>query len=139
MFGSIFKPIDDASDAILHECAAEVDQQAQFHVSQPQISEKLLVMNGCDVFDGLEFEQHFVVDDQIAAKAFVKFEVVVNNRDADLRRNLEPTLSQLVSQHFFVNRLKQTRAKSSMNLKAGIDDRLRNFIFGHENSVLPDD
>ena len=44
-----------------------------------------------DLFDRLQFENDFVLDDEIGTKSLVKFNVVVNDRNLNLSSDAQST------------------------------------------------
>jgi hypothetical protein len=49
----LFQPINAASDPVLHECLAEIEQVAEPLVGKLQVREELLLVTVVDLFDTL--------------------------------------------------------------------------------------
>lgn len=72
--------------------------------------------------DRFQFDNDAVLDDEIRPKPFIETQALIHDRYRDLPANIKLLRPQLVCEHRFVNRLKQTRPKSYMDVVGSIDD-----------------
>jgi hypothetical protein len=99
-----FQSIDDTGDAVLDQRRVEVDQQAKPLVSQFQIGQKLLFVNGREGLDRLDLDDHPVLDNQVGAEPDIDPNRSVDNRDRLLADRLESTLGKFISEYRMVYR-----------------------------------
>src|SRR5579864_845195 len=75
---SLFQSVGDPCNGVFDPGHIEIDQQAQSFVCQPQIGEKLLLVESRDLRDRLDFYDYLVLDNYIGAKAHFKAGPFVN-------------------------------------------------------------
>ncbi len=89
--------IHDPPYAFFERFSAEIDEQPNGLLCQPQISEQLLAMNRRQSFDGLNLNNQSVIDQQIDLECPVKSNPVKLNIDGYLARNSVSHLVQPTS------------------------------------------
>jgi hypothetical protein len=75
-----------------------------------------------DHLDGLQFDDHRVVYQQIDSKSTVKLKLLVPEWHLDLAFDVKAAFGEFVFKALFVDTLEQARAERLMNLKRGVDD-----------------
>ncbi len=73
-----FESVDDASDAVLDERHLEVYEQTEALVSEPEIGQKLLLVNRSKKLDGFHFYDHLVLDYQVSPESGVDANAVMS-------------------------------------------------------------
>ncbi len=113
-----FEPVDDARDAVFDEGHLEVDEKAEALVGEPEVSQKLFLVNRGEKSDGFHFHNHLVFNDQIGPKSGVDADALIDHRNRLLPDDTEPPAVQFVRQDCLIDRFEQTRSQSGMNGKA---------------------
>src|SRR5882757_6415900 len=94
--------IYDAFDAMFQMNLTEVDQKTKTPVAQAELRKQLFTVNRNQFLHGFKLHNHFFLDEQIGAKAFIEHELVVPNGNRDLSLHTKPLLLQLVGQRYFI-------------------------------------
>ena len=68
----------------------EIDQQAQPLSSKPEIREKLGLVNRQNSFDGLKFDDNFILDEKIEPITKVNAHSIVGHEQRKLRFDAQP-------------------------------------------------
>lgn len=71
-----------------------------------RIGQHLLFKDRSKALDRFDFYDHQPFDNQISAKAFIKFLAADTNRNDDLALDTKSSLLQRIRKHAFVDRLK---------------------------------
>lgn len=95
-----------------------------------QVGQYLSSVDWKDNLDGLHFDDHRVVHQQIDSKTAVKLKPLVPEWHLDLALNLKATALQFVFKALLVDALEQAWTESLMNLKRGVDDDAGNLVNG---------
>jgi len=93
-------------------------------------------MDRCSLFYGFQFKNDFILNDQISTEAFVEEDIVLLNGDPNLTSHAQPAFLRFVFQHDLIDRFKQPRTESRLDLEASINNELRDFIFCHRCASL---
>lgn len=134
---SVFnRAVDDALNPVFQPHLAEVEKETNLFSAQAQIGQNLFGMNGGQGFNGFQFYNNFVLNQQVGAKAFVEGQVIILDGDGPLPFHAQSAFFQFVSQHNFVDRLQQARAEFGMNVKRGVENSLRNVISFHNSGIV---
>jgi hypothetical protein len=75
------QPVDDARDTVLDESHLEVDEKAEALVGEPEVGQKLLLVNRSEKLDGFHFHDHLVLDDQVGPESGVDADALIDHRD----------------------------------------------------------
>ena len=70
---------DESFDAVLQFCDVEIDQQSCLDSCQLDVSQQLSLVNAFDLIDALQFDNQFVVDQQVKPIATVQANAFVLN------------------------------------------------------------
>jgi hypothetical protein len=73
----VFEPVNNASDAVFDEGYLEVDEQAKALVGEPEIGQKLLLVDRGEQLDGFDFHDDLVFDDQIGPESGVDADILI--------------------------------------------------------------
>ena len=79
--------IDGAGDAILHHGRTEIQQIAQPHPREAEVSEELLPVGVVELCNTLELHNDLVLDDEVRAEAFIELKALVLDGDGNLSFN----------------------------------------------------
>jgi hypothetical protein len=120
----VFESVDHAGDAVFDQCRVKVDEQAKTLVSQPEIGEKLLLVDRGEHLDGFDFDDDPVFDDQVGTESGIYADLLIDHRNRLLTDRAEAPPAQFVRQDCIVNGLQQARAERGMNAESGVDDLL---------------
>ena len=129
----VFQSVDDSRDAVFDQRHLEVDQQAKPLVGEPEIGEKLLLVDREEHLDGFDFYDDFIFDHQIGPESRIHADAVIDHRNRLLAHCAETPPAQLLRQNRLINRFQQARSQSCMNAESGIDDFLGNGVLGHRS------
>jgi hypothetical protein len=77
----VFESIDDARDAVFDERHMEIDPQSQTLVGEPEIGQKLLLVDRGERLDGFDFDDDRVFDHQIGAESGVDADILIDYRN----------------------------------------------------------
>ena len=77
-------------------------------------------MHGQYSLDCLEFNQNFIINEQVDTVSQLKLNTIENDRQCDLCLNPESSFSQCMSKTSFVGTFQQSRPESRVNLKRGL-------------------
>jgi hypothetical protein len=69
-----FQPVHDSRDAVFNRRHVKLDRQAKPHVGEPEIGQKLLLVDREKRLDGFDFHDDFLFDDQISSESGVNAE-----------------------------------------------------------------
>jgi hypothetical protein len=75
----IFEPIDDAGDAIFDERHLKINEQAQSFVGEPKISQKRLLVNRSEHFDGFDLDNDLVLHDEVGSESGIDTDVLIDH------------------------------------------------------------
>jgi len=78
---SISKPVDNSGDAVLDQRHVEIDEQAEAFVGQPEIGQKLLLMDWDYQVDGFDFDDDLICDHKVCAESSVDADILVDHRN----------------------------------------------------------
>ena len=99
----VFKSIHNTRDAIFDQGHLEVDQQAKTLVCQPEIGQKLLLVNRGNHFDGFDFHDDLVFHDQVSAECDVNADVLLDDWNRLLAHRVQTPAAQLICHDRIVN------------------------------------
>jgi hypothetical protein len=91
---------------------AEVDEKANLELQQPDVRQNLLVVDGRKVFDGLQFDDHALIDQQVNAEGVLENDAVVYEPYRLLPLYLKSPSFERPCQNGLVDRLQQPRPSS---------------------------
>ena len=103
----------------------EVDQQADPLVGQLQICQKLGLVNRQQFLHGFQFQNDFVLHDEIDLITTVQLQTFVLDRQVHLPLKAQSPNAKLVAKALRVSRFQKTRAEMAMDLKHGPKNRAR--------------
>jgi len=126
-----FQSVDDARDAVFDEGHLEVDEQPEALVGEPEIGQKLLLVDRSEKLDGFHFDNHLVFDDQVGPESGVDAETVVDYRNRLLPDNTEAPALQFVGQDCLLDGFQQARSQLGVNAKSRVHDLLGDGVLGH--------
>lgn len=112
---------DDALDSIGESRNVEVDEEPLIDVEQPKIGEKLRLVDGYEVFDGLEFKNEPILHNHVEAMPTVKLEALVGDCDTPVGDKCQPGGGQFVAQAALIDGLQQAGPQVSVDLDGAPD------------------
>jgi len=118
--------LQDSSDDALHQdWDIEVDQQADPFVGQLKVGQKLGLVNRQQFLNGFQFQDDFVLHDQIDLVTTIRFQTFVVDRQDHLPLKAHLPKAKLVAKAFFVSRFQETGAEVAMDLKRCPENKAR--------------
>jgi len=94
----------------------EVNQQAYTLVSEFQVGQELGLVNRHQFLNGFQFQNDFVLHEEIDLVATVQLQTFIFDRQVHLSLEAQPAKMKLVAQALFVCRFQKTGAKMTMDL-----------------------
>ena len=128
--------VGDSFNSILQVNLAKVDKQSELPIAQSKLSQNLLRVNLGEALDRLQFNEHFVFDQQVSAEALFKSQAIVMNWDWHLSLNIQASLPEFVRKQDFVNCFEQARSRLRVNAKSSIENDSRECVFVHRRPAL---
>ena len=110
---------------------AEIDEETESFVHQPQISQDLFAMNWLERGDRFHFHDHAIVDDQIGTKAFVEPDPIPCDRYRHLSFDQVAAFPQLMREGDFIYDFENAWPEPGVQAVGSIDDQSRDFILSH--------
>jgi hypothetical protein len=125
--------IGDALNAVLNQVVAEVNEETESFVHQPQIGQHLLAVDWIERGDRLHFHDHAVVDDQVGAEAFVEPDSIPCDRNKYLSFHRVAVFARFMRKQDFI--YVDAWPEPGVQAVSSVDDHSRNFIFFHAASL----
>jgi hypothetical protein len=91
-----WQAVDHTEQAVLEKRLAEVDQEAKLQTGELQVSQELLAVDRGVLLDGLEFDEHEVIDQEIGTERVVEHNAIPDHRDRNFAMNDVTSLSELM-------------------------------------------
>lgn len=92
----VFEPVDNARDAVFDQGHLEVDEQAKTLVGEPEIGQKLFLVDRGQQLHGFDFHDDLVFNDQVCPEAGVDADILIDHRDRLLARRAETPATQFI-------------------------------------------
>lgn len=121
--------IDDSFDSVFEASCTEINQQSKSMAAQPELGEDLFAVNSRKFFNRLQFDNDFVLDQEVSAKSLVEDQCVISNRDGNLPFNAKVVLAQFMRQNHFINTLKETRSRLCVDRECGVENDFGQPVF----------
>src|SRR5688500_18137701 len=93
-------------------------------------------MDRSKCFDRFHFDNDFSIHDYIRTETEVDLFALENYRDPELTNGCTSTATQFVYECPLVHRFEQSWAKGRVDLKRGVNDYAREFIFSHGRNTF---
>ena len=87
---------------------SKIDQQPETALAQAELREELFAMSALLIFDGFQFNDGGVLDDEVGAEAFIKCHAAIMDRDRNLALHPQTGVAQMVREQDFINCFQQT-------------------------------
>lgn len=111
-------------DAVLQGLFVEVDYVAYLAIFEYEVGEELLFKEFAVLGDALEFEYHFVIDDEVKAQVVCESFAFVDDGHADLSLDLEALSCKFLGCCFFVDAFQQSRTEVTMHFVEALQDSI---------------
>jgi hypothetical protein len=76
-----FESVDNARAAVFDQGHLEVDEQAKTLVGEPEIGQKLFLVDRGEQLHGFDFHDHLVFNDQVCPESRVDADILVDHRN----------------------------------------------------------
>src|SRR5207248_311120 len=116
------RAVNNAFNTIFEAAFAEVDQQTKVSSAQSQLGEKLFAMDFSKLFDRFQFNDDFVLNQQVDAKALVEGQFIIMDRNGYLPFHPETDFAEFVSQQYFIDAFEEARSGAAVDFKSSIKD-----------------
>jgi hypothetical protein len=112
-----------AADAVLEAQDVEVEKQANVITAHPEVCQDLGFMHWQQVFDRLDFEDEFLLNDDIGPKSGLKRNTFVNDGHRNLAGESDSRLMEFEAEALLINRFQQSWPQAPMQLDRKSDHR----------------
>ena len=128
--------IGDPLNAVLDHVLAEIDEEAESFIHQPQIGQDLFAVNRIEHRDRFYFHDHAIIDDQVGAKAFVEPDPIPCDRNRDLSFHRVAVFAQFMRKQDFVYDFEDAWPEPSVQAVGSVNDHSRDFILLHRAKLV---
>src|SRR5438132_10903035 len=128
--------IGDPPNAVLDHVLAEIDQEAESFIHQPQIGQDLFAVDRIERSDRFHLHDHEIIDDQIGAETFVEPDPIPRDRNRYLSFHGVATFAQFMRKQDFVYDFEDARPEPSMQAVGSVNDHSRDFILLHRAKLV---
>ncbi|HXB74928.1 MAG TPA: hypothetical protein VNY05_42245 [Candidatus Acidoferrales bacterium] len=129
-----FESIDDARDAVFDERHMEVDPQSQTLVGEPEIGQKLLLVDRGERLDGFDFDNDVVFDHQIGAESGVDADIPIDYRNCSAP--CENPVGPVHTPRPYGKRIPASPGRGLYEFESGVDDLRGNGIPGQSSLLI---
>ena len=123
--------IGDPLNAVLDHVLAEIDEEAESFIHQPQIGQDLFAVNRIEHRDRFYFHDHAIIDDQVGAKAFVEPDPIPRDRNSYLSFHQVAMFAQFMCKQDFVYDFEDAWPEPSVQAVGSVNDQSGDFILFH--------
>jgi hypothetical protein len=102
----------------------EVDQKTNWNMEQPEVGQKLSLVDGAKNILALQFDHDFAFDDNVSTKATVHLYAFINDRNKLLPFHSKTGFLEFLGEAGFVTGFQQPRAKLPVDLDCYRNDLL---------------
>jgi hypothetical protein len=110
------------ADAILQGQRLGVEQQTEPASTEPQVGEKLRLVQRQELLDGLQFENHRMIDDDVCPTAAVDKGAAIVQRQIDLPRPGDRVPIESMAHAAFVGAFQQPRSEPAVHTHRQAED-----------------
>src|SRR5438552_3675680 len=128
--------IGDPLNAVFDHVLAEIDEEAESFIHQPQIGQDLFAVNRIECRDRFHFHDHAIVDDQVGAKAFVEPDPIPCDRNNYLSFHGVTMFAQFMRKQDFVYDFEDAWPQPSVQAVGRVNDHSRDFILFHRVKLV---
>src|SRR5437773_18838 len=128
--------IGDPLNAVFDHVLAEIDEEAESFIHQPQIGQDLFAVNRIECRDRFHFHDHAIVDDQVGAKAFVEPDPIPRDRNRYLSFHGVAVFAQFMRKQDFVYDFEDAWPEPSVQAIGSVNDHSRDFILFHTAKLV---
>ena len=128
--------IGDPLNAVLDHVLAEIDEEAESFIHQPQIGQDLFAVNRIEHRDRFYFHDHAIIDDQVGAKAFVEPDPIPRDRNSYLSFHQVAMFAQFMCKQDFVYDFEDAWPEPSVQAVGRVNDHSRDFILFHRVKLV---
>ena len=82
----------------------KVDEEAGSKASELEVGDDLRGVDWAELVDGFEFNENFILDDQVGAETAIEGEVFVADGDFFLSRHGKTSIGEFKCEAFLINR-----------------------------------
>jgi len=122
------QPVDDSRDAVFNRRHLEIDRQAKPLIGEPEIGQKLFLVDREEHLDGSDFHNDLLFDHQLGPKSGIDADILIDHWNRLPAHRAETPPAQLIPQDRLTSRFQQARAKRRMNAESRVDDLLGNGV-----------
>ena len=85
----MLKIIDYSYNTVFQRNDIEIDKKSQFLIRQLQIGQQLFMMNILQCFNRFDFNNYFIVNDNIQPKSYIKPDFCIYERNSTMISDLK--------------------------------------------------
>ncbi len=128
--------IGDALDSMLDHVLAEIDEEAESLIHQPQIGQDLLAVDRIERSDRFQLYDHEIIDDQVGAETFVEPDPIPCDRNRYLSFHGVAMFAQFMCKQDFVYDFEDAWPQPSVQAVGRVNDHSRDFILFHRVKLV---
>src|SRR5882724_282002 len=128
--------IGDPLNAVLDHVLAEIDEEAESFIHQPQIGQDLFAVNRIEHRDRFQLHDHEIIDDQVGAKAFVEPDPIPRDRNRYLSFHGVAMFAQFMRKQDFVYDFEDPWPEPSVQSVGRVNNQSRDFILFHRAKLV---
>jgi len=128
--------IGDPPNAVLDHVLAEIDEEAESFIHQPQIGQDLFAVDRMERSDRFHFHDHEIIDDQISTETFVEPDPIPRDRNRYLSFHGVAMFAQFMRKQHFVYNFEDAWSEPSVQAVGSIDNHSRDFILFHRAKLV---
>src|SRR5207248_6652479 len=96
----VYQSVHDSRDAVSNQRYVEVDQQAKPLVSEPEIGQKLLLVDWGEQLNGFDFHDDLFLDHQISPESGIDADILIGHRNRLLAHLPETPAAKFIAACF---------------------------------------
>jgi len=119
---------DRANETVFQQRCVEIDQETDSLAAQTQVGEQLSFVQRVEGFDGLQFQDYLVLNDDVKLVSTIQLDALVLHGQRNLAPEGQVAQAQLVAKALLMCRLQQSWAEVPMDLGCRGEDFIRQFF-----------
>jgi hypothetical protein len=104
--------VDHPLDAVSHHAIAEVQNEAELQIDEPQVAQDLLHVHRSEAFHRLDLDDDASFDEKIDPKALLELDASICESDRSLALDVQPLAFEGGGERHLVDGLEQSRPRS---------------------------
>ncbi len=128
--------IHAAGDSVFDNGFPEVQEVSQLQTGEPEIGLNLFLVRRQDPLDGLQFQKHLLLNDNIGTESFIESNSFIQDWNRDLPFDLQTEIRQFPREDHLINSLQKSWPKLPVHIDRGLKHFRANIVLVHSNGIL---